>query len=110
MKKSFHSVVGRAIITVATGLTALILSNSMVIAGNANPQTGYLSLYDNILEKGPNIGRCNAIGVLGSLICETTSELLPDATRIINECRSLGIGIEIPDYCLEDPQCLTDLC
>ena len=94
MKKSFHSVVGRAIITVATGLSALVLSSSLVMAGNANPQTGYDSLYDNILEKGANNGRCNAIGVLGSLICDTTGGLHPGIGQITEACGALGITVE----------------
>ena len=111
MKKSFHSVVGRAIITVATGLSALVLSSSLVMAGNANPQTGYESLYDNITDKGANNGRCNAIGILASLVCDTTGQVVPDVGPITEACGALGITVETncdtPSPCLAgvDIQC-----
>jgi hypothetical protein len=105
MKKSFHNVVGRAIITVATGLSALVLSSSLVMAGNANPQSGYESLFDNITDKGANNGRCNAIGVLASIVCDTTGDVHPSLGPITEACGAIGITVET--YCDPDPTTTT---
>lgn len=93
--KSILSFAARLLVCFLIGLTP-------VLAGKADPQTGYNSLYDIIMdvEKGPNNGRCNAIGALGTLICNTTGNLMPDIRPVTERCATLGITIDVPEYCI----------
>jgi hypothetical protein len=96
----------------AIGLAAFLLCDLPITqAGNADPQTGYNSLYDNILEKGANNGRCNAIGALGSVICGSTADqLVPPINPVITElCEAVGVIIELPyESCYQPIDCVVD--
>ena len=92
-------------------LASLLFGLTPVQAGNADPQTGYNSLYDNILEKGVNNGRCNAIGALGGVICGSTgTELVPPINPVITDlCEAIGVVIELPyETCYQPVNCVVE--
>ena len=94
----------RKIICIA-GLAAMLVGGvSQVQAGKADPQKGYESLYYNIDEKGANIGRCNAIGILAEMICQSTGKLDPfiNTSSVSEQCSDLEPPIDVNVYGTSD--------
>jgi hypothetical protein len=102
MKQSCNTKRGRTIFAVATVLSALAFSSSLAMAGDSGAQVGYNSLHDNILDKGANNGRCNAIAVISSLICDAApypyQTVSPSLLPIIEACE--GVGVPLQTSCL----------
>ena len=89
MKQTIRQVFGAAATAgmMVAGVTA-------VHAGPPNPAQGYASLYDNILDKGVNFGRCHAFGSLAAKVCAAQGYLDPKLysdSSILSNCTSLGV-------------------
>jgi len=78
---------------------AVVLASAMVVGASAvnaappNPVNGYTSVHDNILDKGANHGRCNAVGVLAAKVCNLNGALVPAIELVVDACGSVGVDL-----------------
>ena len=80
---------------VAAALTsAMFAGASIVHAAPPNPVNGYTSVHDNILDKGANFGRCNALGVLAAKVCNLNGALVPVIGQtLLSDCGYVGVQL-----------------
>ena len=50
-------------------------------------------MHDNILDKGANFGRCNAVGILAGKVCNAAGTLVPAIELVIPQCQSVGVDL-----------------
>jgi len=77
-------------------------------AAPPNPSNGYSSVHDNILDKGANHGRCNAVGVLAGKVCDNEGALVPAIELVMPLCLSVGVDLDQDPAitpCMEELSC-----
>jgi len=77
------------------GIGAVVITGmSVVYAGPANPIDGYISVHDNIVDKGANYGRCNALGSLAAKVCTAEGVLIPAIqSGTVDQCHAMGVDL-----------------
>jgi len=95
--------------------SVMFVGASIVHAAPPNPVNGYTSVHDNILDKGANFGRCNALGVLAAKVCDLNNELVPAIGQALQSgCGEFGVQFaEDPAVaaCMEEVSCeITGTC
>lgn len=73
---------------------ALAGASSIALAKGPNPLQGYISVWNNLTEKGANHGRCNAIGILGdALLMNTGSVPVLVPSDLAEDCADIGVEL-----------------
>jgi hypothetical protein len=81
---------------ISSTILALVIAGlpTVALAKGPNPLQGYISVWNNLAEKGANYGRCNAVGILGDALVMTTGTvpvLVP--ASLATDCADLGIEL-----------------
>lgn len=88
--------------------SVMFAGTSAVHAAPPNPANGYTSVHDNIMDKGANFGRCNAVGVLAAKVCNLNGALVPAIGLVMNECSAVGVELHADSAvaaCMEEVSC-----
>jgi len=91
---------------VAAALTSVMFAGtSAVHADPAQCDQWLYSVHDNIMDKGANFGRCNALGVLAAEACNLSGALVPAMGLVLDQCSAVGVHLAADPAaaaCMED--------